>query len=317
MVKSLLILPIENNNHVYGYLVLQSNSKNKAWGTIDKNNLMIITNIIAGTMERIRQEKQINFMAYYDTLTGLPNRTLFMDRLNQAVMLAERTSDRIVVVFVDLDAFKHVNDTIGYEGGDELIKEISRQLSESFRKSDTVSRFSGDGFLIMVNNVENTKDVHKIADKVLGIFRKPFNVNNQEIYISASVGISVYPYDGKDANTLVRNADIAMNEVKTKGKGQYCLCTEDMKEEIILKHELSNRLYRAIDNNELVLYYQPLVSAKTGEILCLEALLRWNQPDYGFVSPGVFIPLAEQNGLIGPIGEWVLKTACSRTKAWH
>lgn len=315
-VKSLLILPIENNNNIYGYLVLQSITKNKAWGAIDKNNLMIITNIIAGTIERIRQEKQINFMAYYDTLTRLPNRTLFRDRLNQAVLLAERTSEIIIVIFMDLDSFKNVNDTIGHEGGDELIIEVSRKLSESFRKSDTVSRFGGDEFLIMVNNIESTKDVHKIADKVTNTFRTPFTVRNQEIYISASVGIAVYPFDGKDADALIRNADIAMYEAKSRGKGQYCLCTEDMKEEVVLKHELSNKLYRAIENCELILHYQPLVSAKTGEILCMEALVRWNQPDYGLIDPGVFIPLAEQNGLIGPIGEWVLKTACSQTKAW-
>ena len=215
-----------------------------------------------------------------------------------------------------MDSFKNVNDTIGYEGGDQLIKQVSRKLSASMRKSDTVSRFGGDEFLIMAHNLGNTTNVHKIADKVISVFRTPFTVRNQEIYISASVGIAVYPYDGKDADTLIRNADIAMYEAKSKGKGQYCLCTEEMKEEIMIRHDLSNKLYRAIENNELILHYQPMVSARTGEIRCLEALIRWNQPDHGLISPGVFIPLAEQNGLIGPIGEWVLRTACSQTKAW-
>ncbi|HHX24063.1 MAG TPA: diguanylate cyclase [Thermoanaerobacterales bacterium] len=190
-VKSLLVLPIENNNNVYGFLVLQSITKNKAWGTVDKNNLMIITNIIAGTLERIRQEKQINFMAYYDTLTRLPNRTLFRDRFNQAVLLAERTNKIIAVIFMDLDSFKNVNDTIGHEGGDRLIIEVSRRLSETFRKSDTVSRFGGDEFLIMVNNIDRIEDVYKIAEKVINTFRTPFTVSNQEIYISASVGMAV------------------------------------------------------------------------------------------------------------------------------
>src|SRR5690606_25769016 len=146
-VKSLLILPIENNDNIYGYLVLQSVKEKKAWGTIDKNNLMIITNMIAGTIERIQQERQINYMAYYDMLTGIPNRTLFRDRLNQSVMLAERRSEIIAVIFLDMDSFKNVNDTIGYEGGDQLIKQVSRKLSASMRKSDTVSRFGGDEFL--------------------------------------------------------------------------------------------------------------------------------------------------------------------------
>ncbi|MGB3989604.1 MAG: EAL domain-containing protein [Acetivibrionales bacterium] len=316
-VKSLLILPIENNDNVYGYLMLQSIKKNMAWGTIDKNNLMIISNIIAGTIERIEQEKQINFMAYYDTLTGLPNRTLFRDRLNRCVLLAERRSEIIAVIFMDLDSFKNVNDTLGHEGGDELIIEVARKLSAALRKSDTVSRFGGDEFLIMVNNIENTDDVYKVADKVISTFRTHFSVRNQEIYISASIGIAVYPFDGSDADTLIRNADIAMYQAKARGKGQYCLCTEDMKQEVVLKHELSNKLYRAIDNNELSLHYQPLVSASTGEILCMEALVRWNQPDYGLVDPGVFIPLAEQNGLIIRIGEWVLRTACSQAVSWH
>ena len=315
-VKSLLILPIENNDNIYGYLVLQSVKEKKAWGTIDKNNLMIITNMIAGTIERIQQERQINYMAYYDMLTGLPNRTLFRDRLNQSVMLAERRCEIIAVIFLDLDSFKNVNDTIGYEGGDELIRQVSRKLSASMRKSDTVSRFGGDEFLIMAHHLGSTTNVHKIADKVVSIFRTPFTVRNQEIYISASVGIAVYPYDGKDADTLIKNADIAMYEAKSKGKGQYCLCTEEMKEEIMIKHDLSNKLYRAIENDELILHYQPMVSARTGEIICMEALIRWNQPDHGLISPGLFIPLAEQNGLIGPIGEWVLRTACSQAKAW-
>ncbi len=315
-VKSLLILPIENNNNIYGYLLLQSITENRAWSTIDKSNLMIITNIIAETIERIRQEKQINFMAYYDTLTKLPNRTLFRERLNQAVLFAERTGDIIAVIFMDLDSFKNVNDTIGHERGDELIIEVSKKLSESLRKSDTVSRFGGDEFLIMVNNIASTKDVYKVANKIINAFSVPFIVHNQEINITASVGIAVYPIDGKDTDTLIRNADIAMYQAKFKGKGQYCLCTNDMKEEAVLKHKLSNKLYRAIEDNELILHYQPLVSSKTGEILCMEALVRWNQPDYGLISPVMFIPLAEQNGLIGPIGEWVLRTACRQTKAW-
>ncbi len=315
-VKSLLILPIENNNNVYGYLALQSFTEKRAWNAIDKNNLMIITNIIAETIERIRQEKQINFMAYYDVLTKLPNRTLFRERLNQAVLLAKRTSSIMAVIFVDLDAFKYVNDTIGHEGGDDLIFMVSQKLSCTLRKSDSVSRFGGDEFLIMVNNINNTDDICKIADKIMNVFKAPFTVRGQEIYISASAGIAVYPYDGEDADTLIRNADIAMYQAKSKGKSQFCLCTGDMKKEVMLKHELSNRLYRAIDNGELILHYQPMVSAKTGEILSVEALIRWNQQEYGMIYPGVFIPLAEQNGLIGAIGEWVLKTACSQMKQW-
>lgn len=315
-VRSLLIMPIENDNNVYGYLVLKTFSEKKKWTTMVKSNLKIVTNIIAETIERIRQEKQINYMAYYDSLTGLPNRTLFKDRLTQAVLMAKRYNGMFAVIFIDLDSFKYVNDTIGHEGGDDLILKVSQKLSESLRKSDSVSRFGGDEFLLMFNNISNTDNVCRIADKIINIFKQPFTVRDQEIYISVSAGVAVYPYDGEDADTLIRNADIAMYQAKAKGKGQYCLCTEDMKEEVRLKHELSNKLYRAIENNELFLHYQPMVSAKTGRIVSFEALVRWNQPEHGIIYPGVFIPLAEQNGLIGNVGEWVLKTACSQLKKW-
>ncbi len=315
-IRSLLIMSIENDNNCYGYLMLKSFTEKKVWSGIDKNNLKIITDIIAGTIERIHQEKQINYMAYYDALTGLPNRTLFKDRLTQAVLLAKRYDGMFAVIFIDFDSFKYVNDTIGHEGGDDLILKVSQKLSESLRKSDSVSRFGGDEFLLMFNNIADTDNVCKIADKIINIFKAPFTVRDQEIYISVSAGVAVYPYDGEDADTLIRNADIAMYQAKSKGKGQYCLCTEDMKEEVRLKHELSNKLYRAIENNELLLHYQPMVSAQTGEILCIEALVRWNQQEHGIIYPGVFIPLAEQNGLIGAVGEWVLKNACSQAKQW-
>lgn len=315
-IRSLLIMPIENENNFYGYLMLKSFAEKKVWSDIDKNNLKIITNIIAGTIERIHQEKQINYMAYYDGLTGLPNRTLFKDRLTQAVLHAKRYNGIFAVIFIDLDSFKYVNDTIGHEGGDDLILKVSQKLSESLRKSDSVSRFGGDEFLLMFNNIGNTENVCKIADKIINIFKAPFTVREQEIYISVSAGVAVYPYDGEDADTLIRNADIAMYQAKSKGKGQYCLCTEDMKEEVKLKHELSNKLYRAIENDELLLHYQPMVSAQTGEIAGFEALVRWNQPEHGIIYPGVFIPLAEQNGLIGPVGEWVLKKACTQANRW-
>lgn len=315
-VRSLLMMPIVNDNNVYGYLVLKSFSEKKIWNAVAKSNLKIITNIIAETIERIRQEKQINYMAYYDSLTGLPNRTLFRDRLTQAILLAKRGGGIFAVVFIDLDSFKYVNDTIGHEGGDELILKVSQKLSGSLRRSDSVSRFGGDEFLLMINKISTTDDVCRIADKIIGIFKEPLMVQGHEIYISASAGVAVYPYDGEDADTLIRNADIAMYQAKSKGKGQYCLCTPDMKEEVRLKHELSNKLYRAIENNELLLHYQPMVSARTGEILSIEALVRWDQPEHGIIYPGVFIPLAEQNGLIGAVGEWVLKTACSQVKQW-
>ena len=185
------------------------------------------------------------------------------------------------------------------------------------RKTDTVARFGGDEFIILLNNIDNHNDISKIADNIMRVFSKPFIINGQEFFITASGGIATYPIDGEDSESLVKNADTAMYEAKDNGKNQYSLCTPDMKNEVEKNMKLSNDLYRALERNELSIHYQPQIDLTSKEITGLEALLRWKHPEYGMISPVVFIPLAEKNGLINSIGEWVLRTACNQNKAWQ
>jgi diguanylate cyclase (GGDEF)-like protein len=315
--KSFAAMPIIIRNEVYGFFGVDAEPKSKNWPETQLAFFRIISNILADAFERIHQEIEITEMAFYDYLTKLPNRILFRDRAAQAISLAERTGTTIAVVFLDLDAFKAVNDTIGHDGGDRLLLKAAEGLKKCLRKSDTVARFGGDEFLILLNNLTSTEDIPKIVEKITYVFDKPFIIDEQEFFVTASAGIAVYPYDGTDSEALVKNADLAMCRSKEQGKNRYLFCTEDMKEEILRKLKLTGNLFRALERHELKLYYQPQVSTKSKKIIGAEALLRWFHPEFGIVSPSLFIPLAEQTGLIGPIGDWVLMTACLQCRTWH
>ena len=316
-VKSAVVIPIEENEQMLGFMGLDSVKSLKKWSNYHIKLLKIFSNLLADSLIRIKSEKKIEYMAYYDHLTGLPNRTLFSDRLSQAIYLSKRNEKYIGVIFIDLDSFKMVNDTIGHNAGDTVLKEVSRSLEQRLRKTDTVARFGGDEFLVLVNNLTNNDDIIKVVENLIEVFEHPFNVNGQEFYITCSAGVSVYPFDGEDAETLVKNADIAMYLAKSRGKNQYALCTEDIKEEVKQNIKLSNCLYRVQERDELILYYQPQVKLNTGQIIGLEALLRWNHPEMGMIPPSSFIPLAETNGTINSIGEWVLKTAARQNRIWQ
>lgn len=267
--------------------------------------------------ERKKIQERVTHLAYHDHLTGLPNRLLFTDRLSQAIFLARRTEKPLGVIFVDLDAFKMVNDTMGHDQGDELLKEVAKRLAASVRCDDTVCRVGGDEFILMVQNIADPEDIAKIAEKIVGCFEQPYKLKGQDFYVTSSVGVAMYPTDGDDVETLIKNADIAMYKAKESGKNQYVMCTPIMKNKVMETMTLTNSLYRALHRNELMLYYQPQVSCNSGKIIGVEALLRWNHPELGFVPPSKFIPLAEQTGLIMSIGDWVLKTACKQNKAWR
>jgi len=317
LAKSLICLPIENNCLIHGFLLMESFNIIKKLPDNQIHFFNIITNIFADAAEKVNQEKEINHMAYYDYLTKLPNRLLFKERVEQSISLADSTGKMLAIIFLDMDSFKTVNDTMGHNRGDDLLVKISKELSKSVGEDDTVCRFGGDEFLIMLNNIDTTNDIIEKADKIMSIFNSHFYLNNQEFFVTATAGISVYPFDGESADKLIKNADIAMYKAKEKGKNQYLLCSAAMKDEIQLKMKLSNSLYRALERNELIIQYQPQISIATRNIIGTEALLRWYHPEMGIISPGLFIPLAEQSGLIGPIGEWVLRTACTQSKKWQ
>lgn len=273
--------------------------------------------------EREVIQEEIKYLAYHDHLTGLPNRLLFNDYLNHAIFMANRTKKALAVMFLDLDGFKMINDTMGHAVGDELLIEVSNRLIDTLRKSDTVARIGGDEFGIMIENLDDMEYLDNedkfsiVAEKILGSFKEPFTFNNQDCFITTSVGVALYPTDGEDAEVLTKNADIAMYMAKEKGKNQYIFCTQVMKTKINETMKMTNSLYRALERNELEIYYQPQLSCTSTEIVGLEALLRWNHPEFGMVSPSEFIPIAERTGLIIPIGEWVLRTACQQNKAWQ
>ena len=316
-VKSLVSIPVRSNAGVIGFVGFDAVREPRSWEEGDQELLRVLANILADAVAKVEAEKEIHHLAYYDGLTGLPNRVLFKNRLEQAIHLAVRSETLIGIMLIDLDAFKAVNDTMGHEGGDELLKHIAERLSNSVRKYDTVSRFGGDEFLILFSQISRTEDIRTIAANIMNIFDQPITVKDQEFFITASAGISVYPVDGEDANTLIKNADLAMYVSKEKGKNQYTLCLPDMKEDVLKKMKLINSLYRARERDELVLYYQPQIDIASGKMVGLEALIRWRHPELGMVSPAEFIPLAEQTGLINSIGQWVLQVACRQNKAWQ
>jgi diguanylate cyclase (GGDEF)-like protein len=265
----------------------------------------------------IGEKEKIKHMAYHDSLTNLPNGVYFNDYLNRQIMSADRLGMLLAVLFIDLDGFKMINDTLGHAAGDELLVSVARRLCTVLRKSDFVARIGGDEFIILINNIHDAADIETIANKILKKLSEPFTVTGQECFISASIGISQYPFDGSNAEELTKNADLAMYKAKDGGKGRHCFCSREMKEQIIENMVLSNQLWRALERHEFELYYQPQVNCYTSEIIGMEALIRWNHAERGLVLPGKFITLAEQTGAINSIGEWVLKTAVRQCKLWQ
>ncbi len=314
--KSVLSHPILLSGVCVGFLGLAHKEESRLL-TDQYETVKVVSNIFADFMARLSAEREIAFMAYHDPLTTLPNRLLFTDRTEQAIYLAKRSASLVAVIFLDLDSFKSVNDSLGHRIGDDLIREVAHELSGHVRKSDTVSRFGGDEFLIMLNNMDSRSDITSVMRKIMGLFDRPFHLHGHEIIITASAGIAVYPQDGENTDLLVKNADIAMYRAKELGKNQFLFCSEDMKEETRFKARLTNDLYRALDRGEFRVFYQPQVALEDRRIVGAEALLRWVHPEYGVVPPSVFIPLAEKTGLIGAIGDWVLRLACRQASAWQ
>lgn len=268
-------------------------------------------------IEREITQKKIKELAYHDSLTGLPNRLFFSDKLSDAILAAKRSRKMFAVMFLDIDGFKMVNDTMGHDIGDQLLKDLAERLMHALEKSYIIARNGGDEILILIDNIKDTNTISLIADKVFKIFNEPFMLNNQECFLTTSIGVALYPADGTNAEILIKNADIAMYKAKERGKNQCVFFTPIMRNSISETMKLTNKLYRAMEKSELELYYQPQISCITKQIVGVEALLRWNSPEFGFVSPDKFITIAEQTGLIIPIGEWVLRTACKQNKLWQ
>ncbi|WP_256470534.1 EAL domain-containing protein [Alkalimarinus coralli] len=266
---------------------------------------------------RKRYEQQLLRQANYDILTGLPNRMLALDRLKLALAQARRDEQLVGLMFLDLDNFKHINDTMGHDNGDSLLIEASRRISSCLRGTSTVARLGGDEFLVILPSLSEPSSAEQVAERILQTFSPPFMLANQEVFVSTSIGIAIYPSDSDNSTTLLQHADAAMYQAKDKGKSAYQRFSPEMNQDSHERLQIESRLRRALELEELELYYQPIVEASTGKLIGAEALIRWNNPVMGLISPDKFIPLAEETGLIIPIGEWVLKTACNDIKSWQ
>ena len=264
-----------------------------------------------------RSQERLDFIAHHDLLTNLPNRLLFNHRLKHSIALAQRNHLQLAVIFIDLDHFKNVNDTLGHDLGDELLKKVATDLSVHVRKSDTLARIGGDEFILLLDDIEAPRYVGVIAEKFLELLSRTVMISGHEIVISASIGISFFPTDGQDVSTLVKNADTAMYYAKTHGRNSYHFYAPAMSEYAQERVHLEALLRRSIERGELSLHYQPQVDLVTRQLVGAEALLRWNNPELGAVSPVRFIPIAEDIGFISILGEWVLRSACRQVKEWE
>ena len=281
-----------------------------------KGNPIKMAGSITDISEIKEKENQIEELAYYDSLTGLPNRNLFISRLNVNLRNSDFFKDSIAIVFMDIDDFKKINDTLGHDKGDYVLQNIANRLQEHMPRKALVTRFGGDEFLIQIPSIQKMGDVENICNDILNIFKEPFMIDGVINYITTSIGVSMYPIDGKEYETLLKNADTAMYNAKEKGKNQYCFFNYDMEKEILRRIILENNLRNAIDNEEFELYYQPQINLHTGKIEGIEALIRWKSKELGMIPPNEFISIAEKTGLINPIGNWVIETACKQNKIW-
>ena len=328
ILKMLLIRPIQQLSHAASEI-----GRGQMLVTIDVDSNDEIGDLATTFREMGKSlnnyHEQVHYVAYHDSLTGLPNRKMFKDYLTRAAAEALRHGRELSILFLDLDNFKRINDTMGHHAGDKLLKAFADRLSSCLRMSDVIAhpanedagellaRLAGDEFIILLPNTKGSGDSQKVASRIIESLKEPFSIDQQELHVSTSIGIALLPNDGVDSNELLKNADIAMYSAKKLGRNNYQYYSSDMNDNAVRKLLVENRLRRAVENNELELYFQPQMNLSTGLISGVESLLRWHDDQLGQISPEVFIPIAEEYGLIIPISEWVIHEACRKAREWH
>ena len=280
-------------------------------------NIVLHEGTVEDITDRKTAEERVQYLAYYDALTGLSNRTLLRDRLSKALASARRQEERVALLFLDLDRFKDINDSLGHSLGDVFLQEVAERLKKWAREQDTVARLSGDEFLIVLTTVKDISDAAVAAERLMDAMIPEFVVQGHSLGITCSLGISFFPEHGTDSETLIKNADAAMYCAKDSGRNNFRFFTEEMNAQVVERLTLESNLRLALEKKELFLVYQPQMDIGTGKIIGLEVLLRWQHPELGLVPPDKFIRIAENNGLIVPIGEWVLRTACAQARKWQ
>lgn len=316
-VKSLISVPIILEGKIQAFIGIDSVRARKKWKKDNIELLYTMADVISNGLARVHTVKKIDFMAYHDALTGLANRSLLTEKVEQGIRQGDNEKILSAIMFIEVDGIKRINNNFGHDQSEIILKQIAARLLEVAGENDCVSYLGGEEFCIYLQDYEDEARLQRVASLVVEVFYKPYILRNQEFYITASIGISQYPMDGNSIDTLIRSADIAMHKAKSLGKNQFYIYSNELKHETFETTTLTNDLYMAIKRNELEVYYQPQVDGSTGNIVGVEALLRWNHPELGIVSPVKFIPLAEKTRLIIPIGYWVLKTACKQCKEWQ
>jgi diguanylate cyclase (GGDEF)-like protein/PAS domain S-box-containing protein len=283
----------------------------------NRGNVVGVIGLVRDISERKAAEQQIEYQAYHDALTGLANRRLFHEHLSLALKLAQRRDGRVAVLFLDLDHFKLINDSLGHSTGDALLVQVAKRLKQAVREGDTVARVGGDEFTIVLQELERREDAASVAQKVLRAIAEPIAVNGHRLYVTTSVGITVYPDDGEDAETLLKNADAAMYRAKSEGRNTFYVASAELSRTTSARMQVESGLHRAMESREFEIHYQPQIDVAAMRVVGMEALLRWNDPERGMIGPADFIGVAEERGMITLIGDWVLREACREVKRFH